>query len=214
METVIWDFNGTLLDDIDLVVRTVNRQLGKRGLGPLTAAEYRDVFGFPVEAYYRRLGVTFEEESMVELSADFFADYEPRLVDCSLHEGIGRALGDLAEAGLHQFVLSAMEERMLRETLEALGILNQFIAVYGLAHQKGDSKLNRGRELMADHAIDPTAALMIGDTAHDAEVAESLGLGCALIARGHQSRARLEETRWPVYDDVEELMSALDLNTK
>jgi len=214
VETVIWDFNGTLLDDIDLVVRTVNGQLEKRGLGSLTVAEYRDVFGFPAEAYYRRLGVTFEEESMAELSADFFADYEPRLVDCSLHDGIGDALEDLAQAGLRQFVLSAMQERMLRETLEALGILGRFAAAYGLAHQEGDSKVSRGCELIADHAIDPATTLMVGDTAHDAEVAESLGLSCVLIARGHQSRTRLEETQWPVYADVEGLMSALDLTPR
>ena len=87
LRTVIWDFNGTLIDDLDLVVRTVNTQLEKRRLPCLTAEGYRDVFGFPVQDYYRRIGVTFENESMAQLSADFFADYAPALKDCALHRG-------------------------------------------------------------------------------------------------------------------------------
>ena len=88
IESVIWDFNGTLIDDLDLVVHSVNTQLAKRGLPALTAEAYRDVFGFPVQDYYRRIGVTFENESMADLSADFFAEYAPSLKNCPLHDGV------------------------------------------------------------------------------------------------------------------------------
>jgi len=206
IDTVIWDFNGTILNDIDLVVRTVNGQLSKRGLPPLTIAEYRDVFGFPVEDYYRRIGVTFEDESMAQLSADFFAEYEQQLIDCRLHDGVLDALTDLAGAGVRQFVLSAMEERMLRATLGALGVLDRFVAAYGLAHQEGDSKISRGRELIADYAVDPATALMIGDTDHDAEVADALGIGAILVATGHQNVERLRATGRDVCEDAGGLM--------
>jgi len=209
IDTVLWDFNGTILNDIDLVVRTVNGQLAKRGLPTLTIAEYRDVFGFPVEDYYRRIGVTFESESMAQLSADFFAEYEPQLGDCSLHDGILDALVSLAQAGVRQFVLSAMEERMLRATLGALGILDRFAAAYGLAHQEGDSKISRGRDLIADYAIDPATALMIGDTVHDAEVADALGIGAVLVATGHQSLERLRATGRDVCEDDGELRTRI-----
>ena len=211
-ETVIWDFNGTLIDDVDLVVQTMNGQLVRRGLAPVTVSQYRDAFGFPVEDYYRRMGMTFDQESMAEFSAEFFAGYESQLAACPIYEGLSNAQARLAKAGLRQFVLSAMEERMLREALEALGIMDRFVAAYGLEHQEADSKVSRGRDLLADFDIRPETALLVGDTAHDADVAKSLGLACALVARGHQSRARLEETRHPVYDDVEELMNALDLS--
>lgn len=208
-DTVVWDFNGTLIDDLDLVVRSVNRQLAKRNLPSLTADAYRDVFGFPVQDYYRRIGVTFESETMADLSADFFAEYAPALKDCPLHDGALDTLRQLKTRGLRQFVLSAMEEGMLRSMIDHFGIAEFFADVYGLAHQKGDSKVSRGRELQQDFGIDPRTALLIGDTAHDAEVAETLGLSVALVSRGHQSTERLRETGYPVYESYRELSQAV-----
>ncbi len=200
---VIWDFNGTLIDDLDLVVRTVNVQLSKRGLPNLTTDAYRDVFGFPVQDYYRRIGVTFENETMADLSEDFFADYAPALKACPLHEGALDVLRFFAETGRRQFVLSAMEQEMLREMIDHLQIESFFEGVYGLAHQEGDSKVTRACELLADFAIDPARAVFIGDTDHDAEVADAIGTSIALIGKGHQSIARLRPIGCPVYDSYE-----------
>jgi phosphoglycolate phosphatase len=194
LQAVIWDFNGTLLNDLDLVVLCVNRQLAKRGHESISPEVYREVFGFPVKGYYERIGFTFENETMAELSADFFAEYEPALETCSLHEGIAEVLDLLEERGVAQFVLSAMEERMLRATLLHLGIADRFVAAYGLEHQEGDSKVSRGRELVEDYALDPSTTLLIGDTDHDAEVADALGVHVILVASGHQSGTRLIET--------------------
>ncbi len=208
-DTIIWDFNGTLIDDLDLVVRSVNTQLAIRNLPSLTTDIYRAVFGFPVEDYYRRIGVTFENETMADLSADFFADYAPALKDCSLYDGALDTLRQIKARGLRQFVLSAMEQGMLRSMIDHFGIPRFFTGVYGLAHQEGDSKVSRGRELQQDFDIDPRTALLIGDTAHDAEVAETLGLSVALVSRGHQSTERLRETGYPVYESYRELSQAV-----
>jgi len=206
---VIWDFNGTLIDDLDLVVRTVNTQLAIRNLPSLTADAYRAVFGFPVEDYYRRIGVTFENETMADLSADFFADYAPALKDCLLHDGALDTLRQVETLGLRQFVLSAMEQGMLRSMISHLGIEHFFEGVYGLAHQKGDSKIMRAQELMRDFDIDLRSTLFIGDTDHDAEVAQELGLSVALISTGHQSTKRLRETGYAVYESYQDLSQAV-----
>ena len=202
LETIIWDFNGTLIDDVDLVVRSVNVQLAKRGLPELTAKRYRGVFGFPVEAYYRRIGLDPEVESMSELSAEFHDAYSPGLMDCPLHHGVLDVLVQFRESGIRQFVLSAMEERLLHSALELLEIAGFFDAVYGLAHSEADSKISRGRELLAKYRIRPETALLIGDTDHDAEVADALGVSVILIAQGHQSEAKLQRTGHPIYRSV------------
>jgi phosphoglycolate phosphatase len=204
-ENVIWDFNGTLVDDLDLVVRTVNTQLGKRGLPSLTEAEYRDVFGFPVKEYYRRIGVDFGKETMAELSADFFAEYGPALRKCSLHPGVERVLQGLWDHGVRQFVLSAMEEALLHEMLRHLGISRYFEAMYGLSHQEADSKISRGHELLRDHGIEPHTTLLIGDTLHDAEVAGALGVTPVLVAQGHQSLKKLKQAGCAVFETLEKL---------
>ena len=209
VETVIWDFNGTLIDDVELVVRAVNVQLTKRGLPRLTVERYRDVFGFPVADYYRRIGLDPDTEPMSELSAEFFEAYTSGLPSCPLHDGTRRALAAFRDAGARQFVLSAMEERLLSATIEHLGIDDFFAAVYGLSHLEADSKVERGRELLASFAIRPDSAILIGDTDHDAEVAQALGVSVALIAGGHQSVARLRATGFPVYKSFVDLAAAL-----
>jgi phosphoglycolate phosphatase len=198
LDTVIWDFNGTLIDDVDPVVRSVNTQLEARGLPQLTLERYRQVFGFPVADYYRRIGLDSGAESIDSLSDEFHTVYVPMLMDCPLHDGTLEALEMFRSAGARQFVLSAMEEAALRAVVEHLGIAGFFEAVYGLGHLNADSKISRGHELLRDQDIDPRGAVMIGDTDHDAEVAEALGLGVVLVAGGHQSESRLRATGYHV----------------
>lgn len=213
LESVIWDFNGTLIDDLDHVVHSVNVQLAKRELPQLTKESYRSIFGFPVEDYYRRVGFNLETESMADLSSEFFATYGPGLKNCPLHNGVIETLQRFKSIKLRQFVLSAMEEKMLRAMIEHLGIYGHFDGVYGLAHLKGDSKVSRGRDLLLDFEIDPGTTLLIGDTDHDAEVAKALELSVVLISRGHQSSERLRETGCAVYESYRELSQAVFPNS-
>ncbi len=213
LESVIWDFNGTLIDDLDHVVHSVNVQLAKRELPQLTKESYRSIFGFPVEDYYRRVGFNLETESMADLSSEFFATYGPGLKNCPLHDGVIETLQRFKSIKLRQFVLSAMEENMLRSMIEHLGIDGYFDGVYGLSHLEGDSKVSRGRDLLLDFEIDPGTTLLIGDTDHDAEVARSLELSVVLISRGHQSSERLRETGCTVYESYRELSQAVFPNT-
>ncbi len=205
LKTVIWDFNGTLIDDVEMVVRTVNEQLAKRGRSELTVARYRDVFGFPVESYYRRIGLDPGSGAIAELSEEFREVYVPNLARCRLRGGVEAVLGACGDAGLRQFVLSAMEETALRAAIDELRIGPYFEAVYGLAHWAGDSKAQRAHQLVVEFGIDTDTALWIGDTEHDAEVAEAESIAPVLVGGGHQSTARLRATGHPVFDDIHAL---------
>ncbi len=204
-DVVIWDFNGTLVDDLDLVVRAVNLQLAARSLPLLTVDRYREVFGFPIAEYYRRIGFDLSAEPIEQLSAEFHAAYAPGLMGCPLHPGVMDALEQFRAFGARQFVLSAMEEKLLHSALARLGIKRFFEALYGLADRNAASKLKRGRELITDYRISPQTALLIGDTDHDAEVAEALGISVALVGAGHQSIDRLQTVGCPVYASLEQL---------
>jgi phosphoglycolate phosphatase len=205
LDAVIWDFNGTLIDDVDLAVRSVNVQLKRRGLPQITVDRFRQVFRFPVEDYYRRIGLDPAAESMSELSAEFHEEYMRGLLGCPLHAGVLDVLERFKTDGARQFVLSAMEEEMLCSAIEHLGVGGYFAAIYGLSHLEGDSKISRGRDLMNDYGIVPETTLLIGDTDHDAEVAEALGISVILIAQGYQSEARCRKTGRPVHRSVRAL---------
>ncbi len=59
---IVWDWNGTLLNDVDLCFSCINRLLVSHDLKPLdTLSQYREVFTFPIEDYYKRVGFDFDK---------------------------------------------------------------------------------------------------------------------------------------------------------
>ena len=55
-KNIVWDWNGTLLDDVAVGVDTLNEMLGRRALRLLSVEEYKDRFGFPVVEFYQKIG--------------------------------------------------------------------------------------------------------------------------------------------------------------
>jgi phosphoglycolate phosphatase len=207
---VIWDFNGTLVNDVDLALRSINTMLTRRGLAPVTRDVYRRAFGFPLADYYRKLGVDLSRETMAGLADEFHAAYLPELPKCELHVGVKEILDLVHNAGGRQFVLSALEEGALRDAVERLGIGDCFGAVYGLDHRLGDSKLARGRELAERYGLSNKATLFVGDMDHDAEVARALDIPVALVAQGHQAPETLRACGCRVFETFAELRTAIE----
>ena len=194
---IIWDWNGTLLDDTQAGVNAVNAMLAARRLPTLDVATYREVFGFPVKDFYRAVGFRLETEDWDAMAREF---HDRFLADTTLrlHADATRALACFQTAGVGQSVLSASEQSILDTMLTDFGVAHYFDIIFGVDNLYGHSKLELGRALLARIARPPEAVLMIGDSLHDYEVSEDLGVPCLLIAQGHQSYARLARTGAPV----------------
>ena len=76
---IIWDWNGTLLDDRWLCIEAINKTLSKRNMNTVTDNEYVELFCFPVKDYYKKLGFDFIREPFSSLGTDF-VDYYNTLV--------------------------------------------------------------------------------------------------------------------------------------
>jgi len=201
-DALVWDFNGTIVDDVDLALRSINGMLVRRGLAAVSRPLYRSVFGFPLLDYYGRLGIDIGRETPEGLSEEFHAAYLPGLSHCRLQKGVRSILNLAAQLRIAQYVLSALEEGLLREALGRLGIAGSFAGIYGLHHRLGDSKLDRGREMVTRHRLCGARTLLVGDMDHDAEVAAALGMSVALVARGHQDGERLRAVTARVFEDA------------
>ena len=197
---LIWDWNGTLLDDVSAAVNALNRMLASRKASPITADHYRRRFRFPVRPFYAELGIDLDKWDWDEICEDFhaFVAAEPQKV----RDDAVSALSLARDSGFVQCVLSALRQDLLDDALERNGLRGFFDFVYGVDNLDGSSKLDRGRELIS--AIGPGArnAILIGDTLHDAEVAKALGLGCILVSCGHQSPDRLAAAGFAVVPSV------------
>ena len=188
---VLWDWNGTLLDDLAMSVAVVSEVCELHGLPRLELGVYLETFRFPIRDYYRELGFDFERTPFPMLSRQFIERYAARLGETKLHDGAIEALEALRERGIGCSVLSAAHERDLEELLVRHGIRRYFTHVYGLGHHEANSKIERGRELLAALRVPPAELVLVGDTDHDLEVAEALGIDALLVTGGHQSETRL-----------------------
>ena len=208
---VIWDWNGTLLDDLDLCVEAVNGLLARRGLPALDRVRYRAIFDFPVRDYYRRLGLPVDDASFHALSVEFIGAYEARRLEPGLQPGAADVLAAIARRGLTQSILSAYHRDSLRVVVRHHGVDTHFTALHGLDNIYAQSKVALGRACLAALALPPPEVLLIGDTLHDLHVARELGVACALVAHGHHATERLRAATEHVFPDLRALASALGL---
>ena len=198
---IIWDWNGTLFDDVGWNNAVINRMLCTRGLPLLSTEEYRRLFCFPITSFYLRAGFTFEEEPFEATVEEYLTLYDAdNCGNCGLHVGAKAALNSLRAKGIRQVVLSATQTSRLRAQMQRFDILNFFDEILGLPDNYATSKIEIGKDYMK--RMDVRNILLIGDTLHDYEVAKELGADCILIANGHQSRAVLESCPAPVLASV------------
>lgn len=205
---IIWDWNGTLLDDVPACVAALNRLLGRRNIPEITPDRYRDMFGFPVQDYYRRLGMTFTEQEWDELAREFHAHYADTSRDTPLRDGIVDTLERCRNKGIPMSVLSASEISILERMLSERNVRHFFENVCGLSDLYAHSKLDAGRNLMSRIGAPPDRVLFVGDTIHDYEVARDLNCRCVLVAGGHQSEPRLRTCECEIISTPSDLLSS------
>ncbi len=192
---IIWDWNGTLFDDVSTGPAILNRMLAKREKPPLRDLDhYREIFQFPVENYYRAAGLDFSSESFESMAADYIALYPMESQNCGLAEGAKEALEAFRQAGFRQNILSASEQGLLESQLKKFSIEGYFSHVIGQKDGYAVGKTERGLQWLREEGIPPEDCVLIGDTDHDAQTAKKLGCRCVLLACGHQSRERLQRT--------------------
>lgn len=208
-DTILWDWNGTLLNDTHTCIDCMNILLEERGIAPLTRERYLDIFTFPVREYYVKAGFDFSREPFEVPAHRFIDHYREAVRRAGLHEEAREVLSYLSGKGYRQAVLSAMERDFLLETLADKRIMEYFEVIYGIDNHLGAGKSDLARDLIADLGCAPSATVLIGDTLHDAEVARDTGISCILIADGHQSRSRLAAAGFPVVGKLRELVGIL-----
>ncbi len=206
LTTVVWDWNGTLLDDVQVSYRTVNRVLAQNGYAPIPDLEtYRAKFCFPIIQYYRNVGFDFERTPFETVAQEYMDLYHPAAEGCALQEGAEAALGALREAGLRQVLLSASLQAHLELQVARTPIRPYFDRLLGIGDIYAASKQELARAFLREAGLDPASVLFVGDSAHDFEVAQGCGCPCVLFSGGHQPHAVLAATGSPVIAALSEL---------
>jgi len=203
---VIWDWNGTLINDVWLVVDIMNKMLKKRNLPKIDSKKYREFFDFPVMNYYSKLGFDFSNESFEKLTAEFVSEYYKRFNECKLFDEAEEVLKKIIDMGISQSILSASKEDVLIEKIKYYGIDKYFSRIIGLENHYAESKVERGKKWIAELNLNPQEVLLIGDTIHDYDVSKHIGSDCLLIANGHHSYEKLASLGVDVISTLKEII--------
>ncbi len=206
---LIWDWNGTIIDDADLCLALENELLRERGMPEITKAWYLAHFSFPIRAYYEMMGYTFQTESFETISEIFMERYRARFGDCPLRNGVTDVLSAIKTCGVRQTLLSLTQQDDLIEQASRFGVAPYFSEILGQNDILGYSKAERAKRYIGQCGIDPKDTLFVGDTDHDVEVANALGCRCVLLEGGHQDRSVLLRCGVPVYASAKAFCKAV-----
>lgn len=207
---ILWDWNGTIIDDRQLCLDILNYMLVEHGVKPVTMAQYQGFFGFPVIDYYRKAGFDFSRYSYDSLAQEFIELYQKRSLKVGLVKDSLETIKELHKRGYKQIVFSASEINNLNEQIDSYQLRGYFKETLGISNIHAKSKLDLGLNWLDGFKNKKPRLLMIGDSIHDYEVAQALGADCVLISMGsHQSIKRLEETGAQVFASAKQILTFL-----
>ena len=182
---IIWDWNGTLIDDAWLFVEIMNEELKERNLSIINIADYRKHFTFPVKKYYENLGFDFKKENFKEVGYNFIEKFKKRKFEAQLFPKTIQILALAKKLGITQSIVSAQENTLLNETVIHYKIDKYFQSIAGIEHYYADNKTQIAKNMRGKINCLNKQIIIVGDTSHDFDVSQALGVGCVLFAGGH-----------------------------
>ncbi len=204
---IIWDWNGTLLDDSRPCADIVNSMMLDRDLGTLSIERYKDEIDFPIIDFYKKLGFDFQNESYDDIALEYINAYLVKIKSCNLQEGATETIDQLSQAGFTHSLLSAYNQEKLEEAVNFFGLTDHFTKLIGTSDYYAKGKIDNGRKWIDQLHFDNKEVLFVGDMLHDHEVAQAMNVDCVLLTCGHQSRKCLAQCKVPMYDSLNEFVN-------
>ncbi len=190
-DVIIYDWNGTIIDDVNACHSILCRLLEEYNISPVDFDTYRRVFTFPVREYYKRVGFDFSYYTFEEVADKYVPLYNEYYPKCSLFDGAIEMIKELKELGYKQYLLSATQMTSLLEQTDYFKITDLFDLIVGTDNFHGKSKTEEAEYLVKKEGLESSKILLIGDTEYDFEVAKAIGADALLCDFGHKGREEL-----------------------
>ncbi len=201
IKVIVWDFNGTILDDFQVCLDSINIVLKKYFQPTLTKEEYLDKFSFPIRDYYQAIGLDENLGKFEDFAKEYMELFHKNFEKIGLFQD---AINFIREDKEHQHVLisATKESNLLQQTYEK-GISDLFDKIIGIGDIYAKGKFDQVKDWLDSSNYQADEVLMVGDTSHDYEIANLLRMNCCLVDRGHMSYQRLKMINENVFKDIE-----------
>lgn len=210
-KNIIWDWNGTILNDTPVAFEATNILLKRYGYPTITLEYYRDNIDTPIVNFYSKI-FNLNKHDMQMLDDEWGILYNQLSDKIKLHADVEEMLSTFANNNLYQIILSAFKTNEITKYARKFSIEHYFEDILGTQNIVMESKTFRGTRYMQEHGFAPEHTLYIGDTVHDFDTACGLGVDCILFSGGQQSPKLLQQCGVPVYEDFEAIKKYLTTN--
>ena len=199
---IIWDWNGTLLNDVGAALDSVNDMLKARNMPPMDIVRYKEIIGVPIRKFYEKC-FDLEKEDYNEILKQWNKGYLRHLPEHNLTEGVTEMLEYFKKEGCTQLIVSSSNKEQLIANVSKYNIADYFDAILGADGYLAESKVQQAINYL--QSKEKGNALVIGDLEHDAQMAEEIGADCILLSTGHEKLERLKNSGYPVIDKITEI---------
>lgn len=208
---IVWDWNGTLLDDLDVVVDALNIGIGNYGVAPIGHDDYRDHYTRPVRAFYDAVFARpVTDDEWADLNGTFHSAYAELVPRATLADDSLEALMRIDELQWSQSVLSMSPHDLLLSMVTERGIGQRFTSIDGLQAVSGGLKASHLEEHLEGGGHAASDTVVIGDTPDDADAARSVGADVVLYDGGSHHMHTLEAVGVPVAHTLIEAVDIVD----
>tara|TARA_E500000178_G_scaffold355365_1_gene427727 strand:+ start:598 stop:1239 length:642 start_codon:yes stop_codon:yes gene_type:complete len=209
IKEIVWDWNGTLINDTSLCVDILNKILFLHDQPSISIEYYRNNFSFPVSAFYKGISLPSSGKKFDDLSLSFISEYRLKWKECNLQPGVLQILKLIQQLGLRQSILSAGNQLDVEVFLDHFKLESFFNQVFGTDNIKAEGKIELGKKFITDSNLRPEEILLVGDTIHDLQVANEIGCLVLLFSQGHNSNNQLSGYSVQIINDLMEVAQYL-----
>jgi len=175
---LIFDWSGTLVDDLGPVIEATNAVLARYGLEPLDREGFRRRFRLPYHEFYTEM---LPDVSLEELEAHFRPAFDAAITPVTVLPHAREKLEWCAALGIRTFVLTSMDKLAFERQMDEFGFRKLFEATYAGVLDKRHV-IHRILEI---HGLDPAETAFIGDMTHDVETARHGGIASIAVLTGY-----------------------------
>lgn len=185
---LIFDWSGTLVDDLGPVIEATNAVLEKYDLPPLDREGFRRRFRLPYREFYTEV---LPHVPLEELEAHFRPAFDAAVAPVTVLPHAREKLEWCAALGIRTFVLTSMDAVAFERQLEDFGFRELFEATYAGVLDKREV-IHR---ILETHGLDPTETAFVGDMTHDVETARHGGILSIAVLTGYNHPEILARVR-------------------
>ena len=206
IRNIIFDWSGTLVDDLPAVLKASNFVLAQSGRPEMSLAEFRAEFALPFTKFYDR---HTPHVPMPQLESWFHSSFK-QAQDSVIELPHARAFLEFCRAKkLRTFLLSTVHADYFKAQCRVTG----FDAFLEKPYTDVWDKRKKIHEILAENHLQPGETLFIGDMEHDIETAKHGGVHSCAVLTGYNTVDQLRAARPDlIVEHLSELRGLLERN--